>query len=147
MQEVMLKELEGIMREHEDIIKTGQELTKILCDICTIVVHKIYNTRVYLPSTVITATREFSSGGWLQDDFEFCSIECFLKWAKVQSCGFSVYFPENMLQKLNDGIKEFVKNVNTELDKLSLKCDGSHWSKVKQTKQVINERMKEWAES
>lgn len=94
------------MREYEDVIKTEQELTKILCDICRKEVHKINtSSRVYLPSTVITAKREFSSGGWLQDNFEFCSIECFLKWAKVQSCGFNVYFPGDRLRKLGDSIK------------------------------------------
>ena len=89
------------MREYKRVRRTTKVLTKIMCDICGKEIHKIStNNKRYLPSTVITAKRKFSSDGWCIDNFEFCSVECFLKWAKTARGAFNVYFPYDTLKKL-----------------------------------------------
>lgn len=71
------------MREYKQIRRTTEVLTKIVCDTCGKEIHKIScNKEPYLPSTVITATREFSSDGWGVDNLEFCSVECFFEMGK-----------------------------------------------------------------
>lgn len=100
------------MREYKQIRRTTEVLTKILCDTCQKEIQKlnIYK-EAYLPSTVITAKREFSSDSWCVDNLEFCSVECFLKWAKMQRGAFKVYFPYDTLSKLIT--REEVENVKT----------------------------------
>ena len=89
------------MREYKQIRRTTEALTKIMCDTCGKEIHKINCYKeLYLPATVITAKREFSSDGWCVDNLEFCSVECFLKWAKTERGAFKVYFPYDTLNKL-----------------------------------------------
>lgn len=89
------------MREYKSVRRTTEVLTKIICDSCGKEIHKITTSNErYLPSTVITAKREYSSDGWAIDNLEFCSAECFLKWAKTEQASFNVHFPYGTLNKL-----------------------------------------------
>lgn len=89
------------MREYKQVRRKTEVLTKILCDTCQKELQEYdIDNDAYLPATAITAKREFSSDGWCVDNLEFCSVECFLKWAKTERGGFKVYFPYDTLNKL-----------------------------------------------
>ena len=89
------------MREYKKVKIETEELTKVLCDTCKKEIHKYaLNKTAYVPSKVITVKRKYSSGGWAQDILEFCSLECFLEWAKEESDTFEVSFPLGGLKNL-----------------------------------------------
>ena len=93
------------MREYVEKRKTTKQLNKILCDTCKKEIHKINTSKeAYLSTTAITAEREFSSEGWLTDYLEFCSVECFLEWAKTETGAFNVHFPYGTLDKIHTEI-------------------------------------------
>ncbi len=89
------------MREYKKIKIETEELTKVLCDTCKKEIHEYaLNKTAYVPSKVITVKRKYSSGGWAQDILEFCSLECFLEWAKGEVAPFDVSFPRDVLNNL-----------------------------------------------
>ena len=93
------------MREYKKVKIETEELTKVLCDTCKKEIHKINTCKeAYLPTTAITAERSYSSDGWLTDYLEFCSVECFLEWAKTETGAFNVYFPCWTLNKIHTKI-------------------------------------------
>ena len=95
------------MREYKKIKIESVELTKVLCDTCKKEIHKYASDRtVYIPSEVIMVTRKNPSGGWCRDELEFCSLECFLEWAKREVDAFDVSFPFDVL---NSWASEYAK--------------------------------------
>jgi hypothetical protein len=88
------------MREYKKIKIETVELTKVLCDTCKKEIHKYASDKtVYIPSEVITATRKYPDE-WGKDELEFCSLECFIEWAKGESATFDVSFPRDTLNTL-----------------------------------------------
>lgn len=91
------------MREYVEKRKTTKQLNKILCDTCKKEIHKINTFKeVYLSTTAITAKKET----YRTDYLEFCSVECFLEWAKTETGAFNVYFPYGTLNKIHTDCKE-----------------------------------------
>ena len=89
------------MREYKKIKIESVELTKVLCDTCKKEIHKYASDRtVYIPSEVIMVKRKYSTEGWGKDELDFCSLECFLEWAKGQPAPFDVSFPFDVLNNL-----------------------------------------------
>ena len=89
------------MREYKKIKIETEELTKVLCDTCKKEIHEINTFKeAYVPSGVITVNRKYSSQGWARDIFDFCSLECFLEWAKGEVAPFDVSFPRDSLDNL-----------------------------------------------
>lgn len=89
------------MHKYKEVLRKTTVLEKIVCDTCGKEIHKLNIKREpYLPSTIITAKREFSSDGWVKDSLDFCSIECFLSWAKTEQGSFNIHFPRETLNKL-----------------------------------------------
>ena len=89
------------MREYKKIKIETEELMKVLCDTCKKEIHEINTFKeAYVPSGVITVNRKYSSKGWARDIFDFCSLECFLEWAKTETDAFEVYFPRYILNNL-----------------------------------------------
>ena len=74
------------MREYKKIKIETKELTKVSCDTC--------KKEIRIGSEVITAK------GWDKDELDFCSLECFLEWAKEESGTFDVSFPFDVLNNL-----------------------------------------------
>jgi hypothetical protein len=87
------------MREYKKIKMETEELTKVLCDTCKKEIHKCVSGGAYIPPDVITVSRKYSIY-WGQDTFDFCSLECFLEWAKGEVDAFVVYFPRDVLNNL-----------------------------------------------
>lgn len=88
------------MREYKKIKIETEELTKVLCDTCKKEIHKYASDKtVYIPWEVITATRKYPAE-WSKDEYDFCSLECFLEWAKGEVDVFNVYFPRDALNTL-----------------------------------------------
>lgn len=89
------------MREYKKV-KKGTEVTKVLCDTCKKEIPMLGSgKRVYVPSAkLITARRKYSYGQWSDDTFDFCSLECFLEWAKGETDVFEVWFPRDVLNNL-----------------------------------------------
>lgn len=89
------------MREYKKIKIETEELTKVLCDTCKKEIHKYASDRtVCIPSEVITVTRKYSTGWGKDERLDFCSLECFLEWAKGESGSFDVSFPFDCLNNL-----------------------------------------------
>jgi hypothetical protein len=94
------------MREYKKIKIETEELTKVLCDTCKKEIHKCgYRSlaesgEAYIPLKVITVSRKYPSHGWARDIFDFCSLECFLEWAKGEVDVFNVCFPRDTLNTL-----------------------------------------------
>jgi len=91
------------MREYKNkkIQIATDELTKALCDNCKKEIQKYaLDKTAYVPSEVITAIRRHYSEGWAPDILDFCSLECFLKWAKEESGTFDISFPFDVLNTL-----------------------------------------------
>ena len=89
------------MRKYKRVKIETEELTKVLCDTCQKEIHEINTFKeAYVPSGVITVNRKYSSQGWARDIFDFCSLECFLEWAKGEVDTFDVSFPRDVLNNL-----------------------------------------------
>lgn len=82
------------MREYKKIKIETEELTKVLCDTCKKEIHKCGSGKAYILPEVITAK------GWGKDELDFCSLECFLEWAKGEVDVFNVSFPRDALNTL-----------------------------------------------
>lgn len=83
------------MSEYKKIKIETEELTKVLCNTCKKEIYKYASSKTaYIPSEVITAN------GWGKDELDFCSLECFLKWAEGEIAPFDVSFPFDGLRKL-----------------------------------------------
>lgn len=82
------------MREYKKIKIETEELTKVLCDTCKKVIHIRMCGEAYILPEVITAK------GWGKDELDFCSLECFLEWAKGEVEVFNVSFPHDTLNTL-----------------------------------------------
>ena len=87
------------MREYKKIKIETEELTKVLCDTCKKEIHKCVSGGAYIPSEVITVSRKYPTE-WGRNTFDFCSLECFLEWAKTETDAFEVYFPRYILNNL-----------------------------------------------
>jgi hypothetical protein len=88
------------MREHKKIKIETEELTKVLCDTCKKEIHKCVSGKAYIPPEAITVSRNDSFMFWNRNIFDFCSLECFLEWAKGESGSFNVSFPRDTLNNL-----------------------------------------------
>lgn len=88
------------MREHKKIKIETEELTKVLCDTCKKEIHKRVAGEAYIPPEVITVSRKYCIQPWGRDVFDFCSLECFLEWAKGEVDVFDVSFPRDALNTL-----------------------------------------------
>jgi len=118
------------MREYKKIKMETEELTKVLCDTCKKEIQKYaLDKTAYVPSEVITAIRRHYSEGWAPDILDFCSLECFLKWAKEESGTFDVSFPFDGLRKL---ASEYAR----------LKSRDSHLTDLESSNTEIKEKTK-----
>jgi hypothetical protein len=88
------------MREYKKIKIETEELTKVLCDTCKKEIHKCGSGQAYIPPEVITVSRKYCIQPWGRDIFDFCSLECFLEWAKGEVDVFNVSFPRDALNTL-----------------------------------------------
>ena len=120
-----MREYEKIKIETKEKRKTTKQLTKLLCDTCKKEIQKSGSgKRAYIPAAVITASRIYSYQYWSRDIFDFCSLECFLEWAKGEVDVFEVYFPRDALNNLaseyarlksRDSRLTALENSNTEI--------------------------------
>lgn len=96
------------MREYKKIKIETEELTKVLCDTCKKEICKCgYRSlaesgEAYIPTEVITVSRnrEYCIQPFGRDIFDFCSLECFLEWAKGEVDVFNVSFHRDALNTL-----------------------------------------------
>ena len=105
------------MREYKKIKIETEELTKVLCDTC--------KKEIPIGSELITVE------SWGKDGLDFCSFECFLKWAKEESGTFDVSFP---LDILNSWAREYARLKSRDSRLTDLESSNMDREEEKETK-------------